>query len=299
MCHSLFVKGEYTIRNELTNNDEIAANTNPLEGRLSFIHSILDKSDSRDESAKKDKKTISGFRQLLKNFLFFKKFVILEQPIIICEGKTDNVYFSLALKYLTKFQPTLAEFKSGKLVNNISFFRQINHKGRQSLSSRILEVSDGTGNLSHFIARYAEMLKKFKFKRLAFPVIIIIDNDDGANGIFSTISKQYKKTIQHSSNDDYYHLVENLYLIKTPSDSSGKPTCVEDCFEESLLKTKIDGKKFNPNNKIDPTSEYGKHIFAERVVKANAKTIDWAGFEPILEGICKVINHHKAKKLTP
>ena len=55
-------------------------------------------------------------------------------------------------------------------------------------------------------------------------------------------------------------------------------SCIEDLFSQELLQTKLDGKIFNPSDHINPASEYGKAVFAERIVSANAATIDFSIF---------------------
>ncbi|WP_407066015.1 hypothetical protein, partial [Escherichia coli] len=65
------------------------------------------------------------------------------------------------------------------------------------------------------------------------------------------------------------------------------------------LGIKLNGKKFNPESKIDPETEYSKEVFAKSVVQANAATIDFAGFDPLLERICRAIQHHAASSHAP
>ena len=70
-------------------------------------------------------------------------------------------------------------------------------------------------------------------------------------------------------------------------------TCIEDMFEPSLLKEKLGGKTLNlgtPN----PATEYGKHIFAEKVVRPKAPSLNWTGFEPLLQRVAEVLDHYKA-----
>jgi hypothetical protein len=103
-----------------------------------------------------------------------------------------------------------------------------------------------------------------------------------------------KISITWKSNDDFFHIVDNLYLVKTPPVHRDSTSCIEDFFPPSLLKTILDGKKFNPKKDQDPDTEYGKFIFAEKVVKPNADAIDFAGFKTLLTRITAVMDHYTA-----
>ena len=82
-------------------------------------------------------------------------------------------------------------------------------------------------------------------------------------------------------------------MIKTP-ENRNKERRIEDCFEPKLLKTKIDGKTFNAEKKLDPSQEYGKVVFAEKVVRANANSVKFDGFDPLLNRITQAIQDYKA-----
>ena len=69
-------------------------------------------------------------------------------------------------------------------------------------------------------------------------------------------------------------------------------TCIEDFFEPSLLQEDLNGKTFNLGTP-DPDTEYGKHIFAEKVVRPKASTLKWDGFEPLLQRLSDVLDHYK------
>ena len=48
-----------------------------------------------------------------------------------------------------------------------------------------------------------------------------------------------------------------------------------------------------------PDRHYGKKVFAHRVVRPKAETIDFTGFRPFLTNIVAVISHHKATVISP
>jgi hypothetical protein len=87
-------------------------------------------------------------------------------------------------------------------------------------------------------------------------------------------------------------LTHNLYLVKTPHVGKKKKTCIEDMFEPALLRKELGGKKLNLGA-ANPGTEYGKHVFAEKVVRANAPKLKWDGFEPLLQRVSDVLEHYK------
>ena len=75
---------------------------------------------------------------------------------------------------------------------------------------------------------------------------------------------------------------------------------IEDFFESSVTATVIDGKTFNPDEKtFDRDKHYGKQVFADKVVKANQKFINFDGFRGILDRLAAAIADHAGKLATP
>lgn len=74
-------------------------------------------------------------------------------------------------------------------------------------------------------------------------------------------------------------------------------TCIEDFFPDIILNTLLNGKKFNKANKIDPKTEYGKAVFATRVIIPKANSIDYSGFEQVLNRIESVIKDYKSRSI--
>ena len=91
----------------------------------------------------------------------------------------------------------------------------------------------------------------------------------------------------------FFHVTDNLYLVKTPELGVSGISYIEKFFDPSLLKTELAGKKFNPDKDHDAASEYGKFAFADKVVRPNAGTIDFSGFAPLLDRIVAAIDHYK------
>ena len=273
----------------------------PLEGILSHVyyikHSQMVRSES-DNEAKKEKKgnnkiKYPAYRNLYKKFLYFRHFINPSAPLIMCEGKTDNIYLRSALKALDPAYPQLAEVKDGKLFTKI---RLLKHSRTEH---DILELSGGSGNIARFIEHYSSAVYGYKFRPMKFAVIVLVDNDLGQAGngaVFSQAKKLTKAPLDFTTKDDFYHLCHNLYLIKTPELGVTGVSCMEDLFDASVLATKVDGKDFNPKDDKDTATQYGKLVFADRVVRANYDKIDFSQFSVILNRIVAVMAHYSAHK---
>jgi hypothetical protein len=256
----------------------------PLSGRLAHIHYVKDKIDTREEIEKRRHKTT--FRQLYFRFLFYEKFVALDRPLILTEGKTDNVYLSLAIKHSPAFQPKLGTVTPNGFRSAVRLFNHLN-KTRE-----VLELDGGSGNFKFFVQRYKYLMATFLHKPQAHPVILLLDNDGGAKEIFSVIKKNYGIEIKSSSTDAFFHITDNLYVVTTPHVGSKMETCIEDLFEPSLLKEQVAGKTLSLGSP-NPATEYGKHVFAEKVVRPTASTVNWGGFAPLLQRISDVVDDYK------
>ena len=84
-------------------------------------------------------------------------------------------------------------------------------------------------------------------------------------------------------------------MVPTPFGPSSKKTSIEDFFDEATLATQLNGKSFERENDADNQHHYGKAAFARDVVAKNAATIDFGGFQPILERIEAEIRHYSSR----
>jgi RNA-directed DNA polymerase len=105
-----------------------------------------------------------------------------------------------------------------------------------------------------------------------------------------------KIAIDWKSNLPFYHVAENLYLIKTVEGAGDGKSCIEDAFEQTVRDTVVDGKKFNANKKHNASGEYGKQVFTEKVVRANAATINFSDFVPLIDRIVAVVDDYSQRK---
>ncbi|MBC7948404.1 MAG: hypothetical protein H7Y42_11025 [Chitinophagaceae bacterium] len=81
--------------------------------------------------------------------------------------------------------------------------------------------------------------------------------------------------------------------MHTPIGANGEKTAIEDLFDEKTLSIKVDGKTFNKGKKIDPSTEYGKIVFAKKVVNEHQNEINFDGFKVVLTRFELAIDEHK------
>ena len=156
-------------------------------------------------------------------------------------------------------------------------------------------LGGGTGDFIRLLQQYPAMIAKYQHRPLAKPVIIVIDNDSGASGIFKMLKNIFGTAVTHTSKADFYKIYENLYLVKTPESNTDGHSAIEDFFDSSVTARLISGKPFDRNKDHGDSSSYGKQVFAEKVVKPEMGTIDFSKFSPLLERIGNAIDHHASR----
>jgi hypothetical protein len=202
-------------------------------------------------------------------------------------------YLRCAIRKLAGAHPKLAHTKDGKLIIDVNFFKY------SKQSHDLLQLRGGSAGLKSFIEAWKNQFSKVKFCPTNYPVIVLIDNDDGAKEIFNLLQgKKFNIIINLSTDSLFYHLNGPLYLVKTPIKGADYKSCPEDFFDPAVLATKIDGKAFNPDKGHDPASEYGKVVFADAVVRPHVNTINFDGFDPLLTRIEAVIQDYAKRKAT-
>ena len=268
---------------------DLTDNLNPLEGILSHIYAVTQSEERREfQNQRKEPRAI---RKLYRRFLFYKYCIALKAPLIITEGKTDPIYLREAIRNRNAYHTQLGEQGDNGFEFAVRFF---NYRGRVH---EIMDLGGGTGSMKSIPLDYLHNLhvnrkgrKPFKHKPMAHPVILVLDNDSGLKHVTGTVKDNFGIQITTATTDDFYHITENLYIVKTP-EANGE-SCIEDLFQNKVREIHLKGKKFNPKSKIDPQTEYGKEVFAKSVVKPNAQNIDFSGFDPLLDRIVKVLDHH-------
>ena len=229
----------------------------------------------------------SSRRKVYREFLIYTTFYAAQKPVVLCEGETDSIYLTHAIRKLASEYPALAEeTQDGKIRLKVRLY-----KYARSSSARLLGLNDGgSGVLSKFIEGYRKAIERFIGPGLAEPVVVLYDNDSGATKIRSTIKSAYK--IKLTGDERFAHVFKNLYAVPTPLGSE-KESKIEDFFDDTTRATVIDGKTFKVDNDFDTEEHYGKKVFAHRVVRPYAETIDFTGFRPLLNNLVAAINAHK------
>ncbi|TQV73370.1 retron Ec67 family RNA-directed DNA polymerase/endonuclease [Denitrobaculum tricleocarpae] len=297
MCNSVFQTGVYyrPIKDEETE-PIFLNNLNPLEGMLSHIYFVKARRD-RQPGVNKLAKFANELvvpeapTQLYRKFLCYKHFVALASPLIVTEGVSDITYLKCAIKSLSNQFPNLVENNNGMRQVAIKFLKPT------GISRDILNLAHGATGQASLISNYANQLKKYTHKPIDHPVIILCDNDDGPKTVFKNARSKTGKDVSKTTIDSFYHLVENLYLVKVPEGDPPGIRELEDLFPNEWFDVKINGKPFNRKKDHGDTTAYGKVIFAESVVRPNTHKIDFAGFVPLLSRIEGCIAHYKSRKL--
>ena len=294
MTHKLVTTGKFQITK--TKADALGALVpTKIDGSISHLQGMFGFIDWIDLSHTSNKEGLnvqqSSIGKVYKRFLMYRDFWANSLPIILCEGKTDSVYLRGAIRRLATAHPNLVSINSaGKAEYKVRFFNY------SYTSQRILDLSGGAPVVRLFIAEYIRSVKKTLAPANPQPLILLLDNDTGGQVFYSLIKEYNGKKATVTGMDDFYHLAENVYIVFTPIDKLGSKSSIEDFFEKDLLKTEIDGKTFNPDDTtLNVSKEYGKAVFAAKVVRPNIAKINFDRFDPILARIERAIEAHTKK----
>lgn len=282
-----------------------------LHGMLGFIHSVdnVYQTDVRDHpynypGQQQNNKHPAGNLAIYRKFLLYTRFYDNTLPLIVCEGKTDGVYISNAVHQSKAIFPQLIKKSTdGKDVLSFQLFKYARqHKKKKavylpnfSTASILGASSGGGGNLGNLIRAYHKDLKKFKAPIGAYPVIFIVDNDDGGKAVYKIIRDTLKIII--SGNEPFIHLFANLYIVPLPL-SGEKKRSIEDLFSKSDISKGLNSKPFDFSKNADPRKSIGKADFAYEFVAKQAEKLDWTGFHPLLQNVCAALtdyDHYYAK----
>lgn len=296
MVHKLFQTGNFEFvykkvdaEGKVDFENRVVGTNAQLLGMLSFIDQV----DYFNQKICADNETTPqepvGRTAMFRRFLYFDFFFAAQKPIIVCEGKTDNVYLRCAIRSLGSAYPQLVDSDEMK----VRFF-----KYTESRTGKIMDLTGGVGGICKLMKSYQDDIKGyFKAPISNNPVIILIDNDSGANSIYEAIAGITKKP-KPKGMGEFIHVVGNLYVVPTPLGPGGTQTAIEDFFDEPTLSTELKSKKFNRKNKnVDTDEFYGKAAFARDVIAANASTVDFNRFTRILDRVVAVLDDYKNKKI--
>jgi RNA-directed DNA polymerase len=301
MCHALFNRGKYykLVPAALKGGNPgdppgkvEFESLNTLGGVLAHIYHVKDMADKRKAEKKKEEPT--AVRKLYSDFLFYKNFVAGPAPIIVPEGKTDSIHLRCAIRRLPEFHPRLGKVVEDKFRTSVRFMNF------SSTAHELLQIGHGASQLSVFVQTYRKRVAKFRHRPLAYPVIVLIDNDEGGRPLFGYIKGVTKQEISFETNAAFYYLGLNLYLVKTPEAETALHTSsIESFFDAATLATRLEGKGFDPHKEHEEPGKYGKIAFATRVIEPNVARIDFSGFRPLLSRLVAVLEHYEATKIAP
>lgn len=288
MVHRLVTTGEFEVLGVIHKDGQAAlerraGTLDELNGMLGFIDSVVQTNPQPANGTR----GMSSEEHVYRQFLIYKNFFAARVPVVICEGETDNVYLTHAIRGLATEFPDLAEVTDKKIRLKVRLY-----KYPRSSTARLLGLRDGGSSaLSKFIAAYKNETSRFAATGLTNPVVIVYDNDDGAGSIRNAIKQTSK--LRPTGAEPFVHVVKNLYAVPTPLLQGATESKIEDFFAPTVKATKVAGKTFNDGNSVQIDSQYGKKIFAHRVVRPKAETIDFAGFRPLLANLTAAIRAHQ------
>jgi len=297
MAHRLFMTGRFDIVRTLPNAEGVLVPTQ-TEGTLPQLHGMLGHIDAVDrhnmrlrskEYGEKSEKDLSSKETLYRRFLIFKEFYAATSPVIVCEGKTDTVYLTQAIRNMAARYPALANVSpDGKVALIVRMF-----KYPSTSTSEILRLTGGADVLNDFAWDYLRETKRFKAPGKQQPLIFVVDNDSGAKSICGSAKNLAKKDARK---EPFLHLSENLYLVVLPLIDGKSESEIEDFMGRQIEGIKLDGKIFSP--KGDSDTNFGKHILAQ-YIENNIQRFDFTGLAPILDRISAAIQMHRTKYLAP
>jgi RNA-directed DNA polymerase len=297
MAHRLFESGRFQIEKlSIKENGKVISekregSVEELSGMFSHIAMVSQYNNDVAIRAglKSSKSELTSIEKVHRDLIFYKSFYANPMPMIICEGKTDNVYLRCAMRSLAKQYPSLVAFEApDKIRLNVSLFKY------SKLNSQLLGINGGSPHLRTFISEFSKNAANYKSRRSPFPVIVLIDNDKGAKEIFSTIKATTKTAEKIDGSMPYYHIAQGLYVVPTPKLNGVPESKIEDFFPAVTLSETLEGKKFNAENEELKVDEYGKHYFAEYVIKKKQGSIDFSGFKPLLDVISTIVSQNMA-----
>ncbi|HEY1977715.1 MAG TPA: retron Ec67 family RNA-directed DNA polymerase/endonuclease [Candidatus Baltobacteraceae bacterium] len=257
-----------------------------LHGMLGFSDFITN--DSKAGGPQPFGKHSSSDERTYRTFLFYSMFYAPDRPVILCEGGTDSIYLTYAIKRLAAEYPDLLETVDGKMRRAIKIFEY-----RDSSTGRLLNLNEGGSDvLKKFLYAYRSETKNFG-PGLQRPVIVLFDHDRGATELRKAI-KNFTAAPDLSCDFPSVHVIKNVYAVPIPGENSK----IEDLFKPETKNVIIRGKSFDSTNQYDTDGFYGKMIFAREVVAPHYETIDFSGFRPLLNNILSVIREHRRLLVT-
>lgn len=159
-------------------------------------------------------------------------FYVAPTPVILCEGSTDNVYLIHAIRRHSATYPKLpTKNADGTIDIGVRIYKYVD-----KTTGQILGPGGGASHFGHLMNIYQAATKKFSAPSQHHPVILVVDNDGGADSIYSAVKKITGS--KPMGTEPYIHVVANMYLVPIPMANS----TIEDLFDPSVLAVTLGGK---------------------------------------------------------
>lgn len=260
----------------------VPMNQHRVRGRLAHIYRIRRLSEPAVSGSGNGERR-PAYERLYARFLNYASFWALPKPLIVCEGKTDNIYIRSAMKGLREKFPAFIEGGGDVERFTVNFFKY------GKLSKAVQDLSGGSGQLKNLAYQYEDRTDGFRADP-KHPVIIVSDADKAAEKLFEACKKKSKHKLTGS--EKWFYLGRNLYVVPIPH-TVGLHSEIEDLFQDDLLARKIGEKIFDRSNKEeDGETFYSKYTFATQIVAPEVETINFERFEGLLQAIMDVMDDY-------
>lgn len=180
-CNKLFQESCYIL--DPTIDSTPTEKLDPIGGLFSHVANVKEFSQGAHTSTSGH---AAGFKKLYAKFLSYKLFFRSNKPVIVCEGKTDNIYLRCAINQLSP-EDLISKQPNGKVEYAAQFFKYTR------TTARYLKLTGGSNDLLFFFTKgqdsYWKFVQSFKHKGGDQPVIVIVDNDGGAKTILKKASE--------------------------------------------------------------------------------------------------------------
>ncbi|MBR2514096.1 MAG: hypothetical protein IKE45_08735 [Halomonas sp.] len=214
------------------------------------------------------------------------------------------MYLKTAIKKLVSAYPTLAKTRVNPESSKPSYELLVRFLEYSKRTRFLVQLFGGTSYLNYFISKFETQYAFYKAPKPQHPVLIILDND---SGFYKEIENKLKKMemptiypISLKKHDfrkaDFIHVMHNLYIVLTPLSAAGKDTEIEDLFDTATRGVVVSGKTFNPKDGRDNVKEYGKEVFAKKVIQDQRNKINFDGLKPLLDRMVRAIEHYDSIK---
>ena len=269
--------------------DGTMAQLHGMFGHIDFVDCKNCEIEETVQPRKLAETALRSKQKLYRRFLMFKDFYSAAAPVVVCEGKTDNIYLLHAIRGLVASYPKLATITANsKVALKIRILKTV-----KTSAGRVLRLGEGSSSLKAFITDYHKEIGRFEAAGMQYAVVLVVDNDSGAEDICNTIRGLTKKS--PSRTDPFTYIAGNLYVVFTPLKEGANKSEIEDCFADTIKNLNLGGKTFNPDGRADSSRYFGKHILSQ-YVRDNATKIDFSGFSILLDRITAAIEAHQSKQ---